>query len=561
MADEPSWDDIFRPAGSEPAPPAPQQQVPQQPAALQQPAAPAQPAAPQYAAPQQPAAPQSAPQQPAPQQPAPPSYSWPPQPGTPQGVPQQPVQPEPPQYPAAPQQPQQPAGVPQEPARPAVSVPDTTGAFPTVRSTDPFAVAAAEATAQAQAAAAANGTPENTLTRRQLREMEEQGSSRSGRKPVDPLDPAPPKKKRRGLIALAITLVALLVIVGGGTAYALTVYRDKVCEIATDFCDAFGLTPVIDYEGTGNGEEAVVIVRSGDYGDDIARTLHDSGVTMTFQAVYQYLIAHPDITFEPGNYRLQKQMSAESAVAALRDPANRIVNQVVIPEGMAVDQAFVQLSAGTGIPVEDFTAAAEDYTQFGVPEESPGIEGWLFPATYTFDPGVSAESVIQRLVNRTVESLDSAGVPEERRHEILTIASIIEREARFEDDFFKVSRVIQNRLDPANQETHGLLQMDSTAQYGYGEMHDGRVSSSAEALEDDNPWNTYVHAGLPKGPIANPGDRAIAAAMDPADGPWLYFVTVDLDSGETVFTNTYSEHLRAVEQWRAWCADNPDSGC
>jgi len=554
LADEPSWDDIFRPAGSEPAPPAPQQQVPQQPAALQQPAAPAQPAAPQYAAPQQPAAPQSAPQQPAPQQPAPPSYSWPPQPGTPQGVPQQPVQPEPPQYPAAPQQPQQPAGVPQEPARPAVSVPDTTGAFPTVRSTDPFAVAAAEATAQAQAAAAANGTPENTLTRRQLREMEEQGSSRSGRKPVDPLDPAPPKKKRRGLIALAITLVALLVIVGGGTAYALTVYRDKVCEIATDFCDAFGLTPVIDYEGTGNGEEAVVIVRSGDYGDDIARTLHDSGVTMTFQAVYQYLIAHPDITFEPGNYRLQKQMSAESAVAALRDPANRIVNQVVIPEGMAVDQAFVQLSAGTGIPVEDFTAAAEDYTQFGVPEESPGIEGWLFPATYTFDPGLTAEDVIQQMVDVMISRLDGAGVEPEDRLDILRMAALVQRESGPNvEDMRKIARVFYNRLAKDMR-----FESDATVAYGTGNTH--TVWTTAEERADpSNPYNTYVHKGMPYGPIGLPGMDAINAAIDPANGPWLFFVPVNLKTGETVFSETADQHQAAAERLYAWCRANAEN--
>src|SRR5690606_26260663 len=109
---------------------------------------------------------------------------------------------------------------------------------------------------------------------------------------------------------------------------------------------------------------------------------------------------------------------------------------------------------------------------------------------------------------RTVQSLDASGVPVEDRQRILTIASIIQREARFEADMQKVSTVIQNRLNPNNQETFGLLQMDSTAQYGYGEMHDGTVSSSAEALEDDNPWNTYLHPGLPVGPISNPGDTA-----------------------------------------------------
>jgi UPF0755 protein len=102
--------------------------------------------------------------------------------------------------------------------------------------------------------------------------------------------------------------------------------------------------------------------------------------------------------------------------------------------------------------------------------------------------------------------------------------------------------------------------MDSTAQYGVGE-DDGTVSSSENALTDDNPWNTYVHPGLPIGPISNPGDVAINAAMHPADGPWFYFVTVNLDTGETVFTSTIAEHERAREQWIQWCRDNPGSGC
>ena len=70
-----------------------------------------------------------------------------------------------------------------------------------------------------------------------------------------------------------------------------------------------------------------------------------------------------------------------------------------------------------------------------------------------------------------------------------------------------------------------------------------------------------MYPGLPVGPISNPGDTAIASAMNPAEGDWLYFVTVNLDTGETVFTTNNADHNRAVEQWRAWCRDNPDSGC
>jgi UPF0755 protein len=159
------------------------------------------------------------------------------------------------------------------------------------------------------------------------------------------------------------------------------------------------------------------------------------------------------------------------------------------------------------------------------------------------------------MVDRTRESLTAAGVPAGDEQRVLTIASIIQREGRT-DDFAKVSRVIQNRLDDGM-----MLQMDSTSQYGYGELHAGVVSTSTEAQNDDNPWNTYVHTGLPIGPIANPNDAAIEAAIHPADGPWLYFVTINLQTGETVFSTTYAEHQAAIDTWQEWCRANPDQGC
>ncbi|MES2866793.1 MAG: endolytic transglycosylase MltG, partial [Actinomycetota bacterium] len=203
--------------------------------------------------------------------------------------------------------------------------------------------------------------------------------------------------------------------------------------------------------------------------------------------------------------------------------------------------------------LEDLAFRVLDPGAYGVASES--LEGWLFPAVYTFDPEATATQVIQRMVDRTRESLTAAGVPAGDEQRVLTIASIIQREGRT-DDFAKVSRVIQNRLDDGMK-----LQMDSTAQYGYGELHEGVVSTSSEAQNNDNPWNTYVYEGLPAGPIANPNDAAIKAALNPADGPWLYFVTINLQTGETVFTSTYEEHQAAIETWQAWCRANPDQGC
>lgn len=367
--------------------------------------------------------------------------------------------------------------------------------------------------------------------------------------------PPPPNRRRRrigGWIALAIVVLLVGGVAAGG-AYVWNTYQDKIRAF-------MGWEESQEFDAGAAEGDAIVTIAQGDTGLPISQHLFDAGVTKTPTAFYDYLIdTSQNPPFIPGVFKLQKQMTSEAALAALLNPASKMENGAQLREGLTVAQSLPILADGIGIPLADLQAAVADPSAYGVTASS--LEGWLFPATYEFNPGVTATEVITRLVDRTIESLDKAGVPVEDRKRVLTVASIIQREARFEQDFYKVSRVIENRLDPSNRETFGLLQMDSTAQYGYGENHDGTVSSSAEALADPNPWNTYVNAGLPVGPIANPGDLAIDAAMHPVDGPWLYFVTVDLDTGETVFTTNLTDHNAAVKQWQAWCADHPDSGC
>lgn len=367
--------------------------------------------------------------------------------------------------------------------------------------------------------------------------------------------PAPVKRRRRGLGCL-IALILVAAVFGGiavGGLWVWNTYENQIREV-------MGWQEPKDFEaGMANGEALVTVV-SGDTGASISETLFNAGVTKTSDAFYSHLIdTAQSPPFVPGVFALQKQMTSEAALAALMDPANKREFSVLMPEGSTVEQTLEAIAVSLSVPIEEVTAVAADPAAYGVAASS--LEGWLFPAYYTFDPDVTVPQVIQRMVDRTIESLDAAGVPEAQREEILILASIIQREARFEADFYKVSRVIQNRLGPDNIETAGLLQMDSTAQYGFDEIDDGTVSTSAEAQFDDNPWNTYVYPGLPIGPIANPGDVAIDAAMHPVDGPWFYFVTVNLDTGETIFTNTLAEHDRARVQWDEWCQANPDSGC
>ncbi|MET4637064.1 endolytic transglycosylase MltG [Mycetocola sp. 2940] len=385
---------------------------------------------------------------------------------------------------------------------------------------------------------------------REFPEPAEPPAGRTGRRAAD--SEYPPrekrgKRKKTGLIA-AIVVLVLFAGIGGGGLYVWNTFEPQIREV-------MGWKEPVDYVGKGDGEVKVAIA-SGDDGSDIARTLKNSGVTKTTEAFYELLLTQSsEPVFHPGVYLLAKKMSAQAALDALLDPANKIERTVLLREGITGAEILTELSAGTEIPVEEFQAAVADPTIYGVQSGVPSIEGWLFPALYTFDPDLTAQQIIQVLVDRTIQSLDNAGVPEADRERILTIASIIQREARLEEDFYKVSRVIQNRLD-----TNMNLEMDSTAQYAEV-TEPGSVWSTKEALESDNPWNTYTRPGLPIGPIANPGDTAIAAAMAPAEGTWLFFVTVNLDTGETVFTNTVAEHGAAVQQLKAWCTANPGKGC
>ncbi len=356
--------------------------------------------------------------------------------------------------------------------------------------------------------------------------------------------PAGKPKKRRSLLWLKITapIVIVLGLLGGGAAYVWFNYETQVREF-------LGWELPNDFEGTGNGEEAIVTINSGDIGEDVANTLHDAGVTMTFDAFYDLLLEQPEnVNFIPGNYSLQKEMSAQSALDALLDPANKITSRLLITEGTILPNLLEITSQTTGIPLEGLQAEADNYQQFGLPAEAPSLEGYLFPATYELDGTETAVGILQLLVDTMFERLDAAGVAVEDRHRVLTMAALIQREAGPNtDDFYKIARVFQNRLDEG-----WLLESDATVGYGAGTY--GTVFTTDEERADaSNLYNTYANPGLPIGPIGAPGDLAIDAALFPADGPWFFFVTVNLATGETVFSETLEEHEAAVQILRDWC--------
>ncbi|MFT4052486.1 MAG: endolytic transglycosylase MltG [Microbacterium sp.] len=349
------------------------------------------------------------------------------------------------------------------------------------------------------------------------------------------------KSRIAGWVIFGVVLAILGGIAGGGF-YVWNTYEDQIRAF-------MGWEEPNDYEeGLASGEVYVTIVE-GDTGSTISDTLYEMGVTKTREAFYDYLISEGlNPTFYPGVFALQEQMSAAAALSALEDDANRVENSVTIPEGYTYKEALSAVAAATGLSEDDLLAEAADYTQFGVPAEAPSIEGYLFPATYTFDPDATATEVIQRMVDETFTRLDDLGVAEEDRFEVLTLAALVQKESGPDyEDMRKIARVFLNRIDAGM-----LLQSDATVAYGAGIT--GTVwTTEEERADESNLYNTYVHEGLPIGPISLPGEDAINAALDPAEGDWLYFVAVDLRTGETVFSETYEEHLAAVEQLDEWC--------
>jgi len=336
---------------------------------------------------------------------------------------------------------------------------------------------------------------------------------------------------------ILVIVLSLLVVVAAGTAYSL---RGQI-RAAIDTISG------VDFEGVGSGSVNLVI-EPGDTGEQVAEKLVELGVTKDFVFTYKRIIA-VNPKFIPGTFKLRIGMSSDKALELIQDPTSRLVSRVTVKEGLRISDVYKVLSDASGISVAEFRDASKDPTVFGLPKSLPNLDGYLFPATYELELGATAKSVIQMMVDRMNVELEKFGVSNKDRHSVLTLASIVQKEARITEDFYKVSRVFLNRIDQGMR-----LQSDATVSYGSG----GRTVTTTDAERaDPNGYNTYFHDGLPIGPIGAPGSLAIDAALNPVDGKWLYFCAVNLQTGETVFSNDYAGHAIAVKQWQKWMRENP----
>jgi UPF0755 protein len=346
------------------------------------------------------------------------------------------------------------------------------------------------------------------------------------------LDTAPPprSRSRRGAV---VVLVAALVLVGAlaGGFVALKALVHKPA--------------LLDYPGPGSGSVTVVIEPDATLGQ-IGTTLANQGVVASRQAFVSAANLNAKATsIAPGTYQLQSHMKASDAVDYLIGNAHRVSTHVVVPEGFEADQVLQALARTGKFTTDDLRAAARDVQALGLPSWGTGhLEGFLFPATYDFEPGTTAQRALAQMVTRfgaaakAVQLESKAASLKMTAYQILIIASIVEREGKNPGDYGKIARVIYNRLAKDMP-----LQMDSTINYARDVR---KVRLSLADIADDTPYNTYKHKGLPPTPIASPGDVSLRAALAPTPGPWLYFVA--FPDGTTKFATRYADFINLKKQ-------------
>ncbi|NQU36628.1 MAG: endolytic transglycosylase MltG [Actinobacteria bacterium] len=349
----------------------------------------------------------------------------------------------------------------------------------------------------------------------------------------------PTKKTKKSRVGLLIVLLIVIGVIAGAAWFAYSMF----------------FAPSPDYVGEGTGR-VVVRIEDGQSISAIGDTLAEKDVVKSGGAFVDAAEQNSESrSIQSGVFVMKSQMSGAAALDAMLNPS-RIPGSVVIPEGSRAAGVAEIASEATGIPIADYDAIFLDPSDVGLPDWANNhIEGYLFPATYDFAPGLPAKDQITAMVAKFNEVAVDIKLEERAEGrgqtplEIVTIASIIQAESKIED-FRKVARVIDNRLACTlpvckSEFIQGRLQMDSTINYAQGTSD---VNLSAEELSADGPYNTYKNAGLPPTPIGNPGQEALEAALDPAKGNWLYFVS---DTNFTAFSETFDEQQAAEAKWRA----------
>ncbi|HEV2937106.1 MAG TPA: endolytic transglycosylase MltG [Streptosporangiaceae bacterium] len=347
--------------------------------------------------------------------------------------------------------------------------------------------------------------------------------------------PGRSRRRRFRWIAPLAALLVILVPIGVGGGYVYSFYMSKYHPA--------------DYSGPGAGS-IVVQVPANANPTSFGPTLAQLGVVASARA---FVLAAEHSSSPngmlPGFYGMRKHMQASLAYALLIDPKNLVQVPVTIPEGLRLSQVVAVLGKKSGLAASAFDQALKDPAQLHLPAYAGGkAEGYLFPATYDVQPHETALGVLAGMVQRFDQEAAAVNLPAAARQvhltegQVIIMASLVQAEGGRLSDYPKIARVIYNRL---HQDIP--LQLDSTVLYGLNAY--GILASDAQ-LSSNSPYNTYRHKGLTPGPIDSPGAAAIQAVLNPAPGNWLYFVTVNPKTHETLFTSSQAQFEQFEQELR-----------
>lgn len=333
----------------------------------------------------------------------------------------------------------------------------------------------------------------------------------------------------------------------------LVLFVTGIFLFAPRVMDMFGLGKPTDFPGPGT-ETVTFSIKEGEASRSIANNLQQQGIVASSDAFLKTLDETANgRAIQPGDFEMRKEMSNAGAVEALLSEAAR-VTYIPLDAGLRVGESLQRIADGAHVDISELEALNKDPQQFGLPAQAKSLEGYLWPGEYRFDEGTSAKDIIQTLVDKTKEELTKLGVTDPaEQYRTLTFASIVQAEGN-QTDYARIAGALTNRLKGDNPETGGRIESDATVIYGLDRRS---LNVTAEEKADtSNPYNTFAMTGLPVGPIDTPGLDALKAAINPEQNDYYYWVTVNLDTGETLFARTYQEHLANVDKYQQWCAAN-----
>ncbi|MDR6225187.1 endolytic transglycosylase MltG [Desmospora profundinema] len=286
---------------------------------------------------------------------------------------------------------------------------------------------------------------------------------------------------------------------------------------------------------------------------DIGRMLKDENLIRHDWFFSTYLFLTGNRRLQAGVYEVSPEMDIDSMLDMFTKGRQNTYT-VTIPEGFTIDQIGSAIDKKGKVSKEEFLKAVDegeydfDFIQ-NIPEKENRtyrLEGYLFPSTYNIPKTANAEDVVKLMLGQFAARMEKSGALQRLQErnmtvdEWVTVASIVEREGQAEHEFPKIAGVIQNRLDKNMR-----LQVDATIQYALGEQKERLYYKD---LKLDSPYNTYRIDGLPPGPIANPGERALTAVLEPEQHSYLYYVTKKDGTGEHYFAETYEQHRNFIAQ-------------